>query len=109
MRKMYYMSFNVYVNGKVDSAILPRRFEKREWLAQYKEYLVNLAYDMLCNANGELLTSDNYLKYINKMALPYLSTEELDFVLMYEVKEYFRVRKIKNVLTMNIGISTIEV
>mgnify|MGYP006940622727 CR=1 FL=1 len=36
------MSFNVNLNGKNYSATLPRRFEKREWLAKYKEYLVKL-------------------------------------------------------------------
>lgn len=104
--KLYYMSFNVNLNGKNYSSTLPRRFEKREWLAKYKEYLVNLAYDILCNANGEFVANDNYLKYINKIALPYLSTDELDFVLMYYTREYFRLRKYKN-FNMAIGLSIV--
>ena len=108
MKKLHYMSFNVNVNDKMYSETLPRRFEKREWLAKYKEYLVNLAYDILYNANGEFVNSDNYEKYINKMALPYLSSEELDFVLMYYTKEYFRLIKYKN-FSMTIGLSTVEI
>lgn len=107
MRKMYYMSFNVNLNGNSYSSTLPRRFEKREWLAKYKEYLVNLSYDMLCRAKGEFVANDNYLKYINKIALQNLSTEELDFILMYYVKEYFRLIRYKN-FSMTIGISISE-
>ena len=102
--KLYCMSFNVNLNGKNYSATLPRRFEKREWLAKYKEYLVKLAYEILYNANGEFVTDNNYLKYINKIALSYLSTDELDFVLMYYTREYFRLRKYKN-FNMTIGLS----
>lgn len=106
--KLYCMSFNVNLNGKNYSATLPRRFEKREWLAKYKEYLVKLAYEILFNANGEFVTDNNYLKYINKIALPYLSTDELDFVLMYYTREYFRLRKYKN-FNMNIGLSIVDI
>ena len=108
MKKLHYLSFNVNLNGKNYSTTLPRRFEKREWLAKYKEYLTKLAYDILYYANGEFVTNDNYLKYINKIALPYLSTEELDFILMYYTREYFRLRKYKN-FNMSIGLSTIEI
>lgn len=106
--KLYCMSFNVNLNGKNYSATLPRRFEKREWLAKYKEYLVKLAYEILFNANGEFVTDNNYLKYINKIALPYLSTDELDFILMYYTKEYFRLRKYKN-FNMTIGLSIVVI
>lgn len=106
--KLYCMSFNVNLNGKNYSATLPRRFEKREWLAKYKEYLVKLAYEILYNANGEFVANDNYLKYINKIALSYLSTDELDFVLMYYTREYFRLRKYKN-FNMAIGLSIIVI
>lgn len=106
--KLYCMSFNVNLNGKNYSATLPRRFEKREWLAKYKEYLVKLAYEILLNANGEFVTDNNYLKYINKIALSYLSTEELDFVLMYYTREYFRLRKYKN-FNMAIGLSIVVI
>lgn len=109
MKKLHYMSFNVTVNNKSYSETLPRRFEKREWLDKYKDYLVYLAHDILYNANGEFVNSDNYEKYINKIALRYLSSEELDFVLMYYTKEYFMLRKVKDVMTMNIGISTKEI
>ena len=106
--KLYCMSFNVHLTGKTYSATLPRRFEKREWLAKYKEYLAKLAYEILFNANGEFVTDNNYLKYINKIALPYLSTDELDFVLMYYTREYFRLRKYKN-FNMNIGLSIVDI
>lgn len=106
--KLYCMSFNVNLNGKNYSATLPRRFEKREWLAKYKEYLVKLAYEILYNANGEFVINDNYLKYINKIALPYLSTDELDFILMYYTREYFRLRKYKN-FNMTIGLSIVVI
>lgn len=106
--KLYCMSFNVNLNGKNYSATLPRRFEKREWLAKYKEYLVKLAYEILFNANGEFVTDNNYLKYINKIALPYLSTDELDFILMYYTREYFRLRKYKN-FNMIIGLSVVVI
>jgi hypothetical protein len=106
--KLYCMSFNVNLNGKNYSATLPRRFEKREWLAKYKEYLVKLAYEILFNANGEFVTDNNYLKYINKIALPYLSTDELDFILMYYTREYFRLRKYKN-FNMTIGLSIVVI
>lgn len=108
MRKLYCMSFSVNVNGKNYSSTLPRRFEKREWLEKYKEYLVNLSHDILYRANGVFVTNDNYLKYIKKIAFDYLSTEELDFVLMYYTREYFMLRKYKN-FTMSIGISTVEI
>lgn len=106
--KLYCMSFNVNLNGKNYSATLPRRFEKREWLAKYKEYLVKLAYEILFNANGEFVTDNNYLQYINKIALPYLSTDELDFILMYYTREYFRLRKYKN-FNMTIGLSIVVI
>lgn len=106
--KLYCMSFNVNLNGKNYSATLPRRFEKKEWLAKYKEYLVKLAYEILFNANGEFVTDNNYLKYINKIALPYLSTDELDFILMYYTREYFRLRKYKN-FNMTIGLSIVVI
>jgi len=106
--KLYCMSFNVNLNGKNYSATLPRRFEKREWLAKYKEYLVKLAYEILFNANGEFVTDNNYLKYINKIALPYLSTDELDFILIYYTREYFRLRKYKN-FNMTIGLSIVVI
>lgn len=106
--KLYCMSFNVNLNGKNYSATLPRRFEKREWLAKYKEYLIKLAYEILYNANDEFVTDDNYLKYINKIALPYLSTDELYFVLMYYTREYFRLRKYKN-FNMTIGLSIVVI
>lgn len=106
--KLYCMSFNVNLNGKNYSMTLPRRFEKREWLAKYKEYLVKLAYEILYNANGEFVINDNYLKYINKIALPYLSTDELDFILMYYTREYFRLRKYKN-FNMTIGLSIVVI
>lgn len=106
--KLYCMSFNVNLNGKNYSMTLPRRFEKREWLAKYKEYLVKLAYEILYNANGEFVINDNYLKYINKIALPYLSIDELDFILMYYTREYFRLRKYKN-FNMTIGLSIVVI
>ena len=82
------MSFGVNVNGKKYSSTLPRRFEKYECLIKYKEYLIKLADDILYLAGDEFATIDNYTKYINKIALPYLSSEELDFVLMYYTREF---------------------
>lgn len=107
MKKMYYMSFNVSLNGKNYSSTLPRRFEKREWLDKYKEYLISLSDDILYHAQGEFITADNYELYINKEALKHLSTEELDFVLMYYTKQFFTPIKYKD-FSMGIGISTTE-
>lgn len=108
MRKMYYMSFNVGVYDKSYSCTLPRRFEKREWLDIYGNYLIGLANDILYRANGVFVDSDNYEQYINKEALKHLSIEELDFVLMYYTKQFFMLVKYKG-FSMNIGISSTEI